>query len=61
MFGIRKKPAKPPERYYLFPGMGGAALRRKRRLVLIWAVVVTVPLAGLFGYVLYVVNRLPGK
>jgi hypothetical protein len=61
MFGISKKPAKPPERYYLFPGMGGEALRRKRRVVLIWAVAVTVPLALVFGYVLYAMNRLPGK
>ena len=34
---------KERERFYLLPGMGGKAMRRKRKLMLRWAIV-----AGLF-------------
>ena len=34
---------KERERFYLLPGMGGKAMRRKRKLMLQWAIV-----AGLF-------------
>ena len=34
---------KERDRFYLLPGMGGKALRRKRRRILFWAIV-----AGLF-------------
>jgi hypothetical protein len=30
---------KEQERFYLLPGMGGRALRRKQKIVLIWAVI----------------------
>jgi len=38
---------KERERFYLLPGMGGRALRRKRRVILVWAVI-----AGLFASLL---------
>jgi hypothetical protein len=34
---------KERERFYLLPGMGGKAMRRKRKFMLLWAIV-----AGLF-------------
>ena len=34
---------KERERFYLLPGMGGKAMRRKRKIMLQWAIV-----AGLF-------------
>ena len=41
MLGLQTKREK--QRYYLLPGMGGRAARRKRKLMLQWAVI-----AGLF-------------
>jgi hypothetical protein len=41
MFGLAKN--KERERFYLLPGMGGRAYRRKRNMFLAWAIV-----AGLF-------------
>jgi hypothetical protein len=38
---------KERERFYLLPGMGGRALRRKRKIILRWSI-----LAGLFVSVL---------
>jgi hypothetical protein len=31
---------KEPERFYLLPGQGGRALRRKRRTMLLWSLAV---------------------
>jgi len=49
-------PDKERDRFYLLPGMGGRALRRKRNVMLIWALaaglVVSCTLAGL----LYLLN-----
>jgi hypothetical protein len=41
MFGLTRN--RERERFYLLPGMGGRAYRRKRRMFLYWAIV-----AGLF-------------
>ena len=50
------KMKKERERFYLLPGMGGSALRRKRKMMLWWAIaaglVVSAIVAGLL-YVLY--------
>lgn len=60
MFGLAKN--KEKERYYLFAGMGGRALRRKNRTILGWCIVagllVSLALAGL----LYMISngRAPG-
>ncbi len=40
----RKRMSKEHQRYYLLPGMGGRALRRKRKLILQWSIA-----AGLFA------------
>jgi len=49
-------PDKERDRFYLLPGMGGKALRRKRIAMLLWAVIagllVSVSVAG----VLYWIN-----
>jgi hypothetical protein len=44
MFGRKSK--KPRERFYLLPGQGGANYFRKQRVLLTWAVVVSL-LCGL--------------
>jgi hypothetical protein len=36
--------SKDHQRYYLLPGMGGRALRRKRKMILQWSII-----AGLFA------------
>jgi len=46
VFGRKSK--KPRERFYLLPGQGGKNYFRKQRVLLIWAVVVSL----LFGLVL---------
>ena len=48
---------KEKDRFYLLPGMGGRALRRKRKVILSWSII-----AGLFAslvvaLVLYVMSR----
>lgn len=52
-----KKRDKERERFYLLPGMGGRAYRRKQRLI--WKVSVAVGLlvATLFALVIYWINQ----
>ena len=44
---------KEKDRFYLLPGMGGRALRRKRRVFLIWAVVAGLFVSGILAGILY--------
>jgi len=46
------------ERFYLLPGMGGRAARRKHAYFLKWSVVVAVALSALLGLAMYLINRL---
>jgi len=41
------------ERYYLLPGMGGSAARRKRMKFLKWSVITALVLSAILAAVLY--------
>jgi hypothetical protein len=40
-------------RFYLLPGMGGSALRRKRKLILQWSIVAGLVVSGVVAGLLY--------
>jgi hypothetical protein len=44
---------KERDRFYLLPGMGGRALRRKRRIFLMWAIVAGLFVSAIFAGLLY--------
>jgi len=50
-------PDKERDRFYLLPGMGGRALRRKKILMLVWAVSAGIIVSGTFAAVLWLMNR----
>ena len=52
------KPAKEPERYYLLPGMGGRAARRKQMLFWKWSIIAGLVVSAILAAVLYLMNRL---
>ena len=59
MFRTRhKRPDKEPERFYLLPGMGGRAYRRKRQVHLNYSLAVGVLISVLIAVMLYVLDRL---
>jgi len=47
---------KEKDRFYLLPGQGGRALRRKNRLFLVWSLAAGFIVAGVFGFLMYKVN-----
>jgi hypothetical protein len=51
------KRARAPERYYLLPGQGGAAYRRKRNFMIFWSVVLALLLSGLLTALFLFLNR----
>ena len=53
----RPKAKKEHERYYLLPGQGGQAYRRKQRFILKWAIVVGLLVAGGVAGLIYWINR----
>ena len=48
---------KERERYYLLPGQGGRALRRKQRKFLYWAIAFGIFVSALFAGTLYLLSR----
>jgi hypothetical protein len=56
MSGSSKR-KKEPERFYLLPGQGGQAYRRKQKFILKWAIVVGLLVAAALGALLYWLNR----
>ena len=44
---------KERERFYLLPGMGGSALRRKRKVMLRWSIAAGLLVSGIMAAVLY--------
>jgi hypothetical protein len=48
------------KRFYLLPGMGGRALRRKRRVILNWSIIAGLLVSAILAIILYVLN-LPGR
>ena len=55
MFGSKRN--KETERFYLLPGQGGAAFRRKQRFILVWSIVVGLAFAALLVAVMYLFNK----
>jgi hypothetical protein len=51
------KPAKEPERYYLLPGMGGRAARRKQMFFWKWSIVAGLLISAILAVLLYLLNR----
>ena len=48
---------KERERYYLLPGMGGKASRRKHKLMLQWGIVTGLVVSGVLAAVFYLLAR----
>jgi hypothetical protein len=55
---FRPKPDKERERFYLLPGMGGRAARRKHLYFLKWSVLAALGLSAILALVMYLINRL---
>jgi hypothetical protein len=55
---IGSKTNKEKERYYLFAGMGGYASRRKRKVMLAWALAAAAVVSVALSLLLYLVNHL---
>ena len=55
MFGSKRN--KETERFYLLPGQGGAAYRRKQRFILIWSIIVGLAVAAVLATVMYLLNQ----
>jgi hypothetical protein len=45
--------SKERQRYYLLPGMGGSALRRKRKLILQWSIAAGLCVSAIVAGLLY--------
>ena len=52
-----KKAEKEPERFYLLPGMGGRAYRRKQKFILKSSLAVGLLISLLIAIVIYLLNR----
>jgi hypothetical protein len=51
------KPGKERERYYLLPGQGGHAYRRKQKFILKWSILAGLVVSGILAAGLYWMNR----
>ena len=49
---------KEQQRFYLLPGMGGSAARRKQRRILGWAIAAGLVVSGVLAGLLFLFNRL---
>jgi len=56
VFGLFKRD-KEKDRFYLLPGMGGRAYRRKRKVILIWSIVAGLLTSGLLTAILYYLSQ----
>ena len=48
---------KERERFYLLPGMGGKAVRRKQLWMLQWGIVIGLVVSAIVGAALYIANH----
>jgi hypothetical protein len=48
---------KERDRFYLLPGMGGRALRRKQKVILQWSILAGLLVSGLVAVILYFMSR----
>ena len=54
---FRKKTSKEPQRFYLFPGQGGRAYRRKQWFILFWSLAAAAVIAVFIAIIMYLLNR----
>lgn len=54
---LSARPEKERERYYLLPGMGGRALRRKRRMIMQWSLAAGLLASAIVACLLYLLSR----
>jgi hypothetical protein len=57
MSWFRPKHNKEAERFYLLPGQGGAAYRRKQRFLLTCSIVVGLVVSAVLGALMYFLNK----
>ncbi len=57
MSWFNSKRNKEPERFYLLPGQGGAAYRRKQKYILKWSILVGLVVSVALGALMYYLNR----
>ncbi len=50
---------KEHRRFYLLPGMGGRALRRKHRRFLVWSIAIGIVVSGFLAWVLFILSSRP--
>ena len=50
-------PAKDKHRFYLLPGQGGRAHRRKQWRILTWSLFAALVVAGILAGLMYLLNR----
>ena len=55
LFTIKRN--KETERFYLLPGQGGAAYRRKQLYILKWSILVGLLVSVALGVLMYYLNR----
>jgi hypothetical protein len=57
------RPAKDKarQRFYLLPGMGGRALRRKQIVILRWTIAAGLFVSGMVACLLYVIYRMQNR
>ena len=48
---------KEKDRFYLLPGMGGRALRRKRKIILQWSIAAGLLVSALLASALYLMSK----
>jgi hypothetical protein len=48
---------KEKDRFYLLPGMGGRALRRKRKVILSWSIIAGLAVSLVVAMILYFMSR----
>jgi hypothetical protein len=57
MFGSKSKTSKERQRFYLLPGQGGHAYRRKQKYILKWSVLAALIVSAVLAAGLYIMNR----
>jgi hypothetical protein len=57
MHRSRRDRDKDKHRFYLLPGQGGRAHRRKRWLIMKWSLFAALVVAGIMAAVMYFLNR----
>lgn len=57
MWPFNSRSNKETERFYLLPGQGGAAYRRKQKYIFKWSIVVGLIVSAALGALMYWLNR----